>query len=89
MTIGATADSDEFKTGIALRSLTDGSTLSRTGNGIVYAGYSWRGRSAPSAQPSAPDALDNPTRETMWFSPDRKNAEGRWFWGNIRNSVST
>ncbi|WP_255530320.1 quinohemoprotein amine dehydrogenase subunit alpha [Novosphingobium sp. NBM11] len=84
MTIGATADSDEFKTGIALRSLTDGSTLSRTGNGIVYAGYSWRGRSAPSAQPSAPDALDNPTRETMWFSPDRKNAEGRWFWGEYQ-----
>lgn len=81
VTISPGGDDAEFKTGIALRSLEDGSTLTRTGTGIVYAGYSWRGRSAASAAPASPESLDNPTRETMWFSPDRKSAQGRWFWG--------
>lgn len=74
----------EFKTQIALRSIEDGSTLTRSGSGIVYAGYSWRGRSAAAAAPGSPDSLDNPTRETMWFSPDRKTAQGRWFWGSYQ-----
>jgi quinohemoprotein amine dehydrogenase len=81
MNVTPGGEEDEFKTGIALHSLADGSNMTRTGTGIVYAGYSWRGRSAPAGAPTAPDALDNPTRETMWFSPDRKSAEGRWFWG--------
>ncbi len=84
MTIAPGGDGDEFKTGITLRSLADGSTMTRSGTGIVYAGYSWRGRSAPSAAPSSPDSLDNPTRETMWFSPDRKSGQGRWFWGEYQ-----
>jgi len=84
MMVSPGADGDEFKTAIGLRALADGSTLTRSGTGIVYAGYSWRGRSAPSAAPAAPDSLDNPTRETMWFAPDRKSAQGRWFWGEYQ-----
>lgn len=85
MTIASGADADDFKTGISLRSLTDGSTVTRSGNGIVYTGYSWRGRSAGTATAKpAPDSLDNPTRETMWFSPDRRSAQGRWFWGEYQ-----
>lgn len=83
-TISPGDDDAEFKTGIALHSLEDGSTLTRTGSGIVYAGYSWRGRSAAAGTPATPDSLDNPTRETMWFSPDRKSAQGRWFWGSYQ-----
>lgn len=81
MIVAATGEGDEFKTATTLRSLADGTTLSTTGNGIVYAGYSWRGRSAPAGAPAAPDALTNPVRQTMYFAPDRKSAVGRWFWG--------
>lgn len=84
VTIAPGGGNTEFKTGIALRSLEDGSTLARTGSGIVYAGYSWRGRSQAAGAPTSPDGLDNPARETMWFSPDRKTAQGRWFWGNYQ-----
>ena len=84
VTIAPGAEAAEFKTGMMLRSLEDGSTLTRTGSGIVYAGYSWRGRSAGTGPAAAPDSLDNPTRETMWFSPDRKTAQGRWFWGDYQ-----
>lgn len=80
MTIAPGAEASEFKTQIAMRSLEDGATMTRSGNGIVYAGYSWRGRSTAGTAKS-PESLDNPTRETMWFSPDRKTAQGRWFWG--------
>lgn len=81
MTVTATGADDEFKTATTLRSLADGSTISSTGNGVVYAGYSWRGRSATGAAPGAPDSADQPLRQTMWFAPDRKSAVGRWFWG--------
>jgi quinohemoprotein amine dehydrogenase len=84
MTITPGTVGDEFKTGMTLRSLADGSTLTRAGTGIVYAGYSWRGRSAPQAAKPSPGSLDNATRETMWFSPDRKTAQGRWFWGEYQ-----
>ena len=36
---------DEFTTRVKLISAKDGSTISRTGHSVVYAGYSWRGRS--------------------------------------------
>lgn len=84
MTITPGSEGDAFKTGIALRSVADGSTVTRDGAGIVYAGYSWRGRSVSAAASAAPDSLDNPTRETMWFSPDRRSAQGRWFWGEYQ-----
>jgi len=84
MNIAPGSDGAEFKTNIALHSLADGSALNRTGTGIVYTGYSWRGRSASAVAPAAADSLTNPTRETMWFSPDRKTAQGRWFWGSYQ-----
>lgn len=78
---------DEFTTRIKLQSVKDGSTLTRTGQGIVYAGYSWRGRSkapAAAAANAAPDDLAHDIRETMWFAPDQSHAEGRWFWGEYQ-----
>jgi quinohemoprotein amine dehydrogenase len=77
---------DEFNTTITLKSVRDGSTLSRFGQGIVYAGYSWRGRSRPqgSATIKDPDDLAHDLRETMWFAPDQSHAEGRWFWGEYQ-----
>jgi len=81
--IGAGPVEDEFTTTTALRSVTDGSVLTRSGTGVVYAGYSWRGRSK-GAGAAAPDALTSEARETLWFSPDQATAQGRWFWGEYQ-----
>ena len=76
---------DEFTTRVKLTSVKDGSTISRTGHSLVYAGYSWRGRSkgTPAAK-AAPDDLGSEMREVMWVSPDQSTAEGRWFWGEYQ-----
>ncbi|MFT4045971.1 MAG: quinohemoprotein amine dehydrogenase subunit alpha [Solimonas sp.] len=82
MTIELGAAADAFTTVTTLRSLTDGSTLTRKGSGLVYGGYSWRGRSdGGAAKDSAPDVPGAVAREALWFSPDQQTAEGRWFWG--------
>jgi quinohemoprotein amine dehydrogenase len=76
---------DEFQTRVKLVSAKDGSTLSRTGQGLVYAGYSWRGRSKGSAAGSgSPDDFSKEMREAMWISPDQSWAEGRWFFGEYQ-----
>ena len=74
---------DEFTTSATLRSLTDGGAISRTGTGIVYAGYSWRG-SSTGAGAAKPDDLSSAAREAMWFAPDQQSAQGRWFWGDYQ-----
>jgi len=82
MTIQPAGAPDEFTTTTTLRSLKTGATITRKGTGLVYAGYSWRGRSDGGAAKSGqPDDMQSMTREAMWFSPDQKTAEGRWFWG--------
>lgn len=74
---------DDYTTTITLKSLADGSTLTRSGKGLVYTGYSWRGTSSSGPAGARPDApQDHETREAMQFSPDRRSAEGRWFWGD-------
>ena len=76
---------DEFTTRVKLTSVKDGTTISRTGHSLVYAGYAWRGRSkgTPAAN-AAPDDLGSEMREVMWISPDQSTAEGRWFWGEYQ-----
>ena len=82
MVVEPSTSDDEFTTRITLKSVKDGTTLTRSGHGLVYAGYSWRGRSTSSAaKDNNPDSLSNEMRETMWFAPDQGSAEGRWFWG--------
>jgi quinohemoprotein amine dehydrogenase len=76
---------DEFQTRVKLQSVKDGSTLTRSGQGLVYAGYSWRGRSKGSS-PAGPqvDDLNKEMREAMWISPDQLWAQGRWFFGEYQ-----
>jgi quinohemoprotein amine dehydrogenase len=52
---------------------------------LVYAGYSWRGRSkgTPAASKDPGDLLSD-AREALWISPDQSSAEGRWFWGDYQ-----
>jgi quinohemoprotein amine dehydrogenase len=76
---------DEFTTRVKLTSVKDGSTISRTGHSVVYAGYAWRGRSkGTAAANAAPEDLNSEMREVMWVSPDQSAAEGRWFWGEYQ-----
>jgi quinohemoprotein amine dehydrogenase len=76
---------DEFQTRVKLQSVTDSSTITRSGQGLVYAGYSWRGRSKGTGSAgAAPDDLSKEMREAMWISPDQLRAEGRWFWGEYQ-----
>ncbi len=76
---------DEFKTSATLKSVLTGTVLKRTGTGLVYAGYSWRGRSkGTAAKNPKPDDANSDARETLWISPDQQWAEGRWFWGSYQ-----
>jgi quinohemoprotein amine dehydrogenase len=76
---------DEFTTRVKLTSAKDGTTISRTGHSVVYAGYSWRGRSKGTLPANAaPDDLASDMREVLSFSPDQSTAEGRWFWGQYQ-----
>jgi quinohemoprotein amine dehydrogenase len=81
MTVEQAGAADEFKTTTTLRSLKDGTTLTRTGTGLVYGGYSWRGRSAGPGRAARPDDLSTEAREVLWIAPNQASAEGRWFWG--------
>jgi quinohemoprotein amine dehydrogenase len=69
-----------------LQPVSGGAAITRTGTGLVYAGYSWRGRSKGTAAPAnpAPGDLSSEMREAVWFSPDQTWAEGRWFWGEYQ-----
>jgi quinohemoprotein amine dehydrogenase len=76
MVVEPTPVEDEFTTRLTLRYVNDGSIVTRTGRGIVYSGYSWRGRSTSSAAKQPPES-----REAMFVSRDWSMMEGRWFWG--------
>ena len=86
MVVEKGAAEDEFTTRVKLQSAKGGPELNHTGTGLVYAGYSWRGRSKTAGMPTsnAPDALSQEMREVMWISPDQLSAEGRWFWGEYQ-----
>ena len=83
LTIAQGAADDEFTTQMKLYPVNGGPAISRTGTGLVYTGYSWRGRSKGGtvAANASPDDLSREMREAMWISPDQTWAEGRWFFG--------
>lgn len=80
MTISPGKDADRFVTTTTLRSLQTGAVITRKSQGVIYGGYSWRGGSEGGGA-SSPDDPRNAEREVMWFAPDQKMAQGRWFWG--------
>lgn len=67
---------DEFTTSITLKYIRDGTTVTRAGRGIVYTGYSWRGRST-----AADGREPGEVREVMFVARDWATMDGRWFWG--------
>jgi quinohemoprotein amine dehydrogenase len=84
LTIAPGSAEDEFTTTLKLQPVGGGPSISRTGTGLVYAGYSWRGRSKGTSTPARPDDLSSEMREALWISPDQTWAEGRWFWGEYQ-----
>jgi quinohemoprotein amine dehydrogenase len=84
VTIEAGASPDEFTTKTEIEYAATGATVTHTGKGIVYTGYSWRGRStSPKSATSSADPGTNPTewREALFVSRDGNTLDGRWFWG--------
>ncbi len=86
LTIAQGAAPDEFTTTAKLQPVGGGPAISRSGAGLVYTGYSWRGRSkgGSTAANATPDDLSREMREALWISPDQTWAEGRWFWGEYQ-----
>jgi quinohemoprotein amine dehydrogenase len=85
MQMEASGTAGSFNTRASLQSVADGSTVVRTGSGIMYGSYAWRGVSkGDNAARSAPDDLSNSAREVMTSAPDESSAQGRWFWGQYQ-----
>ncbi len=82
------AAEDEFTTKTKLTYVKDGATVTRNGRSLVYAGYSWRGRSFNDKNKGESNgemmtASDpNELREVMFVSRDWSQIDGRWFWGD-------
>ena len=84
VTIEAGPSPDDFVTKVDIEYTSTGAAVSRTGKGIIYTGYSWRGRStAPTgtAAPTDPSGAPTEWREALLVSRDGNTMEGRWFWG--------
>ncbi|MGH9843447.1 MAG: quinohemoprotein amine dehydrogenase subunit alpha [Blastocatellia bacterium] len=89
VTIEPTAVEDEFTTKAKLTYVKENAAVARTGRSIVYAGYSWRGRSFGEKGSAANGNGEMTTatvpgelREVMMVSRDWSRIEGRWFWGD-------
>ena len=70
----APSSPEEFITTATYRVARSGETVTRTGRGIVYTGFQWRGRSSSAAP-------DSTMREVMTVDRDWRSMEGRWFGG--------
>jgi quinohemoprotein amine dehydrogenase len=78
---------DEFVTKTEIEYAQTGIKLSMTGKGIVYTGYSWRGKSATiTSEKASLDPGTHPAqwREALFVARDGNNIEGRWFWGGYQ-----
>jgi quinohemoprotein amine dehydrogenase len=76
MVVEPGAGANEWNTKTTLRSIATGQTVVREGKGVLYTGYSWRGRSEGK---TAGDVKS--LREVMLVARDQNSMEGRWFWG--------
>jgi quinohemoprotein amine dehydrogenase len=73
--ITAGAAPDEFTTDVSYAYARTGRTVARSGRGIVYTGYQWRGRTTVGQD------QDTSLREVMFVERDWQSMTGRWFAG--------
>ena len=69
-----TSAPDSFTTETRYTVARTGETVSRTGKGLVYTGFQWRGRGTVRGS-------ENLWREVMFVERDWKEMRGRWFTG--------
>jgi quinohemoprotein amine dehydrogenase len=82
MVVDAGSSPDDFMTKVTLHYATSGLEAKRSGKGIVYTGYSWRGRTKLEGSASAdPSTSPAEMKEALFVDRDGSSIEGRWFWG--------
>jgi len=82
MMIEAGASPDDFTTKLTLQYASGGQEFRRTGKGIVYTGYSWRGRTkADSAASTDPSLSPAEMKEALFVARDGESIDGRLYWG--------
>ena len=82
MVIEAGTSADDFSTKINLHYANSGQEFNRTGRGIVYTGYSWRGRTKADSSPSTDPSLSPAEmKEALFVARDGSSIDGRLYWG--------
>jgi quinohemoprotein amine dehydrogenase len=87
VTLEKGSEPDEFITKTEIEYPLTGVKLSLSGKGIVYTGYSWRGRSTGATTEAAsadPGSHPSSWREALFVSRDGNTLDGRWFWGGYQ-----
>ncbi len=80
--IEAGSSADDFATKMTLHYAVGGQQFTRTGRGIVYTGYSWRGRSKIDGSPSTdPSVSPAEMKEALFVARDGNAIDGRLYWG--------
>lgn len=82
MVVEAGPSADDFTTKLTLRYASSGQEVKRSGKGVVYTGYSWRGRTKLEGSASAdPSSSPSEMKEALFIARDGTSLDGRWFWG--------
>jgi quinohemoprotein amine dehydrogenase len=82
MSVEAGLSADDFTTKISLHYASTGQEFKRTGKGIVYTGYSWRGRTkADSSASTDPSLSPAEMKEALFVARDGSSLDGRLYWG--------
>jgi quinohemoprotein amine dehydrogenase len=82
MVVEAGASAEDFTTRVTLQYASSGQEVKRSGKGVVYTGYSWRGRTkVEGAASSDPSFSPAEMKEALFVERDGSSMQGRWFWG--------
>jgi quinohemoprotein amine dehydrogenase len=82
MVVETGPSADDFTTKVTLRYASSGQEVKRSGKGVVYTGYSWRGRTKLEGSASVdPSSSPAEMKEALFVSRDGTSLDGRWFWG--------
>jgi quinohemoprotein amine dehydrogenase len=82
MAIEAGSSAEDFTTKISLHYASTGQEFKRTGKGIVYTGYSWRGRTKVDGSASTDPSLSPAEmKEALFVARDGSSLDGRLYWG--------
>ncbi len=84
LTVDPGPSPEDFITKLEIEYASTGQTFTRTGKGLVYTGFNWRGRST--MPKTDVDPTHNPAewREALFVSRDGNSMDGRWFWGEYQ-----